>query len=817
MQKNSSHHSTHKQPDKVHELAARHNIQFSGPAADFFAGALLGNGGLGVVVTTRPDAVILHFGHNNVWDIRIAENHADEIMTFQEVYERFAALPADLTALTDNPWYREYCQMAGDNYSKAYPRPMPCGSLLLRYDRRRAEVLWHTVHIADGRCTVDFLIDGRPALLEIFVDADVDRLWMRLADTASGEAVPLFQEIRLIPDPDTPAEFPAAHVMGNAGKGVQAFTQLLPFVEHPASPYAGHEKDKAFRLAVRVSGLTRAGNAWAGGNYVNEADERAWMDRNMDGLGQGFIACAELWEGLAAGIKDSSAQPPALSGYEAARTRTRENWKEYWSRSSVALEDEFLEGVWYRNLYFFNCSVREGVTCPGLFANWSYRSIGADWHGDYHMNYNTQQPFWAAFSSNHLDKHLPYVDIVEHMLPVSRKWAQDYYGLRGAYFPHSAYPVEMSMMPYPVPHWGWEVCETPWTVQSLWWHYLYSMDKVFLRERAFLPLKEAALFMAGYMKRPEARGERWNDDRYHIFPTVVPELYEIAPGFAKNSDCLIDLTLTKFIFRAFIRACTALGEEKAEAELLAEVKDILGMFPSYPTAESALGEVFVSVTGEDPEVVYNVPIPVTTVFPGEEHGLHSPPEEYRIAVNSYLNHRNEGGNELVFYNLAGARLGLLDLERFKRQIQYCLLPNGTCTDRVLMSGGRYADTTDFDFMSRMGVWFENFSLPAVINECLLQSYNGVIRLFPNWPPDQKAAFHTLRAVGGFLVSAAFEDGEVQWIEVVSEAGETLTFVIPWTEGAVCSGASGLVQRCDGEFGVVETKAGETIRMMKEKL
>ncbi len=37
----------------------------------------MGNGGMGVVVTTRPDAIALYFGHNNVWDIRIAENRPE--------------------------------------------------------------------------------------------------------------------------------------------------------------------------------------------------------------------------------------------------------------------------------------------------------------------------------------------------------------------------------------------------------------------------------------------------------------------------------------------------------------------------------------------------------------------------------------------------------------------------------------------------------------------------------------------------------------------------------------------------------------------
>jgi hypothetical protein len=214
----------------------------------------------------------------------------------------------------------------------------------------------------------------------------------------------------------------------------------------------------------------------------------------------------------------------ACPARQAAPAASEEKLRAYWSRSAVALEDDFLEAVWYRNLYFFQCAVRPDAACPGLFANWSYGRIGAEWHGDYPMNYNTQQPFWVAFSSNHVDKHLAYANMVDHVLPVSRKWAKEYYGLRGTYYPHSAYPVEMTMMPYPLPHWGREVCETPWNVQSLWWHYLYTMDKSFLADRAFVPIKEAVLFMVDYMKRPEVSGEAWGDDRYHIFPTVVPEL-----------------------------------------------------------------------------------------------------------------------------------------------------------------------------------------------------------------------------------------------------------------------------------------------------
>lgn len=64
----------------------------------------------------------------------------------------------------------------------------------------------------------------------------------------------------------------------------------------------------------------------------------------------------------------------------------------------------------------------------------------------------------------------------------------------GACFPHSAYPVPMTVNPYPTTDWGWEIFETPWTVQSLWWHYTYTRDKELLSTRLYPVMREAASF-----------------------------------------------------------------------------------------------------------------------------------------------------------------------------------------------------------------------------------------------------------------------------------------------------------------------------------
>jgi hypothetical protein len=380
----------------------------------------------------------------------------------------------------------------------------------------------------------------------------------------------------------------------------------------------------------------------------------------------------------------------------------------------------------------------------------------------------------------------------------------------GAYFPHSAFPVDMTMNPYPVPHWGWEIFETPWAVQGVWWHYLYSKDIDFLRDRGYAPIKAAVEFLVAYMKRPEARGEQWNDNNYHVFPAIPPELYALRPGFKYNYDCTMDLTLIKFIFKAFQQATSDLNIKESEKMLLADIEDILNNFPDYPTALTPENkEVLVAVPEEHSQAVYNVPNALATVFPGEDFGLHSDEKTMELLKNTFDNRQNEGGNDLVFYNLQAARIGMLDIERFKRQVNYCLMPNGTASDRVMQVHGRYSDQTNYGFMDRMGVWFENFALPVVINECLMQSYNGTIRLFPNWPMEKDAEFHQLRAAGAFLISAKLKDGKVTDIEILSEAGGLLKILLPWENGGTIKNNN---EKTTVDTNVVElnTEKGEKI-------
>ncbi|MCX6880399.1 MAG: hypothetical protein NTW21_42325 [Verrucomicrobia bacterium] len=68
---------------------------------------------------------------------------------------------------------------------------------------------------------------------------------------------------------------------------------------------------------------------------------------------------------------------------------------------------------------------------------------------------------------------------------------------------------------------------------------------------------------------------------------------------------------------------------------------------------------------------------------------------------------------------------------------------------------------------------------AALNEMLLQSHEGVIRLFPAWPKDLDARFGKLRTYGAFLVSAQRQGGLVAGVTIRSEKGRDCTVENPW--------------------------------------
>jgi alpha-L-fucosidase 2 len=275
--------------------------------------------------------------------------------------------------------------------------------------------------------------------------------------------------------------------------------------------------------------------------------------------------------------------------------------------------------------------------------------------------------------------------------------------------------------------------------------------------------------------------KREDDGKYHVVPTVSPENWGCTVDFRLNRDCIMDLVLIGFLMEAVVKGSEILNVDAREREQWQSIRTNLA---SYPRARAFGSEVWLDVPNAPTGWIYNIPVTLAPVFPGERVGLHSNAAETALARHTAETIRLEGGNDIVYQPLIRARLGMLDFKWFKQEVRYCELPNGIVNDRVRQTGGRYKDSTDFDFMMRMGVWTENLSLPVVINECLLQSYSGVIRLFPNTQNLGATRFHKLRAAGAFLISANWNGQRVGDVVILSERGNPARIAHPWAGGKV---------------------------------
>jgi alpha-L-fucosidase 2 len=89
----------------------------------------------------------------------------------------------------------------------------------------------------------------------------------------------------------------------------------------------------------------------------------------------------------------------------------------------------------------------------------------------------------------------------------------------------------------------------------------------------------------------------------------------------------------------------------------------------------------------------------------------------------------------------------------------------------------------------------NCAAAAAVQEMLLHSENGIIRIFPAIPSSWKnVSFNTLRAQGAFLISSEIKNGRVRYITIYSEKGGQAHILNPFlTDNLIIEGAATKVQ------------------------
>jgi len=156
-------------------------------------------------------------------------------------------------------------------------------------------------------------------------------------------------------------------------------------------------------------------------------------------------------------------------------------WKDYWTRSSVAIPDTQLEKQYYLEMYKFGCVARSNTPPISLQAIWTADNGNLPpWKGDYHHDLNTQLSYWPGYTGNHLDLTASYTNWLWKIKETNKKWTKKYFGVDGLNVPgvttisgkEMGGWIQYSMSP----------TTATWLAQHFYWQWKYSMDEKFLKQ-----------------------------------------------------------------------------------------------------------------------------------------------------------------------------------------------------------------------------------------------------------------------------------------------------------------------------------------------
>jgi alpha-L-fucosidase 2 len=586
-----------------------------------------------------------------------------------------------------------------------------------------------------------------------------------------------------------------------------------PLVEHQWVHVAGvYENQRGMELYV--DGVLKAGTGRLAGGTVEESTATSWFTRRADAMpGSREVAVVTRVLGaklrtvgteglqftirpgeaaalvsvirsdlddkdfLAAAKKRAAELTP--SEIDAASTRHLAWWSNFWQQSFIEIPDKEIERHWYAGLYVMASCSREGKVAPGLWGNWITTDRPA-WHGDFHLNYNFQAPYYPVYSSNHAELSLPFYQAIWQSVPNGRAMAARH-GWKGVHFPVSIGPWGLSPE-NPDGDWG-QRSDAAFAALNFIWYYQYTQDTDFLRTTGYPYLLEVAAFWEDYLK--------FDNGRYVIYSDSIHE------GSGPDMNPLLSLGLLRTLFRNLVSMSEDLNVDADRRSKWQHIRDHLSEFPLQERGSKAVfrySEKGMSWCGGNTLGIHHI-------FPAGAVGLDSDPRLLEICRNTIdAMARWHDGNGFSSWYTACVRVGYdpkIILARLRDECDRQSYPN-----LVLQYGGG-------------GI--ENVAGFLAINEMLLQSHEGVIRLFPVWPKDLDARFGGLRAVGALLASGEMKDGVVRGVTIHSEKGRDCTVQNPWPGQSIRLVRNAKpAETVSGSRVTFKTTAGETIELLPEE-
>jgi alpha-L-fucosidase 2 len=580
-----------------------------------------------------------------------------------------------------------------------------------------------------------------------------------------------------------------------------------------APPFAGKVTEEAGANKISAGDLAtlryeapvqHRGETWAG--YL----QKGWGDFRF-AVALVWRASGRDWLGIWSICTSNDAADPLTAARKCCEAALDEGldklvweheqwWASYWKRASVSVPNPVIERQWYLETYKFGAAARPDTPPITLQGPWTADDMKIPpWKGDYHHDLNTQLSYWPAYSGNRLEGAWGYVRWLWARRENARAWTKRFFDLPGLNVPMTA-DLEQNQIG------GWHqythsATTAAWLGHHFYLQWRYSMDRQFLMDRLYPWLRDTSVFLEAVTEKgpegkrtlPLSSSPEINDDRLTAwFPSITN--YDLA------------------LIRWTLATTAALARELGRSDEADHWRRVLSEMPDLavdPNSHKLL-------------VAKDYPLPsshrhfshLMAIQPLGTIRWENGPADQAIIKASLADLDAKGTSAWCGYSfswLANLAARARDGEKAERALQ--IFSEAFCLRNGFHCNGDQSDRGYSNFRYRPFTLEGNFAAAAGLQEMLLQSYSGTIRIFPAVPASWKdVSFKTLRAEGAFLISAERKGGLTQQVEVTAEKGGRLRLENPFGEAF-----PGLPDnaRADGEDILMETSPGQKVVLTRQ--
>lgn len=423
-------------------------------------------------------------------------------------------------------------------------------------------------------------------------------------------------------------------------------------------------------------------------------------------------------------------------------------------------EDPNLVSLLYQyGRYLLISSSRAGTQPANLQGIWNDK-LSPPWDSKYTININTEMNYWLAEMTNLSELTEPLTQMVEDLAVTGQKIAKEHYNLNGWVVHHNT-DIWRGAAPINNANHGIWPTGGAWLSQNLWWHYQYTNDKEYLKNKAYPILKEASRFFVGYLV-PDPDNPEWLVSG----PSNSPENRGLvmAPS--------MDHQIIRNLFANTIEAAEILGVDADFIKIVKEkrAKIAPNLIGKYGQLQEWL------IDQDDPKSEHRHVSHLWGLHPGNEIHPSTTPD-LAEACKVTLSHRGDGGTGWSRAWKINFWARLLDGDHSFLLLRNLMVPSITQGVEMNDKGGLYLNLFDAHPPFQID---GNFGATSGITEMLLQSHlrdkNGDYfqDILPALPSAlSRGKISGIKGRGAFEISIEWQNEILVSVEVKSLVGNNL--------------------------------------------